>query len=190
MERRRCVCATIHSQLGVFTIQTCCCYTCIVGHKIHTGLKTDTFQGFHYKSTEMFRDRKIQRFLPRTPSCALTFTHLTNSEHNRAGSAQLKNQSAAVFAPCLVSPGLHTASIYPQYPLCGKRLMLQSQDQCEGACTVGCTESIDWSSSSVQSPDVDACAHDMEAFAGLISATQRGGKAIRSTFQSTVPHQM
>ena len=56
--------------------------------------------------------------------------------------------------------------------------MLQSQDQCEGACTVGCTESIDWSSSapsSVRSPDVDACAHDMEAFAGLISATQRGG---------------
>ena len=93
-----CVCATIHSQLGVFTIQTCCCYTCIVGHKIHTGLKTGTFQGFHYKSTEMFRDRKIQRFLPRTPSCALTFTHLTNSEHNCAGSAQLKNQSAAVFA--------------------------------------------------------------------------------------------
>ena len=34
--------------------------------------------------------------------------------------------------------------------------------------------------------DVDACAHDIEAFGRLISGTQRGGGHQRCTFQSTV----
>ena len=128
-EDAECVC--VHS----FTIRRIqsCCYTCFV-HKIHPGLKwplpglfiiADQLKGLR---TERFMAVWEQAFGYGHHFALLPLiSGLTNSEYNPAGSAQLKNQSAPLFAFPKCPLALHTASIYPQYALCGQRLMLQQE---------------------------------------------------------------
>ena len=122
----------VHS-FAIRRIQSCC-YTCFV-HKIHPGLNGH-FPGFSLKNqsrTERFMAVWEQAFGYGHHFALLPLiSGLTNSEYNPAGSAQLKNQSAPLFAEAKCPLALHTASIYPQYALCGQRLMLQQEIVCRG----------------------------------------------------------
>ena len=83
---------------------------------------------------------------------------LTNSEYNRGPALLSLKSNQAWFLPLLSVPSACTALQFkPQYAL-----------SCPPKINATVRESVHCSG-----PDVDACAHDMEAFAGLITATGR-----------------
>ena len=85
---------------------------------------------------------------------------LTNSEYNRGPALLSLKSNQAWFLPLLSVPSACTALQFkPQYAL-----------SCPPKINATVRESVHCSG-----PDVDACAHDMEAFAGLITATGREG---------------